>query len=262
MQPQGSTYAEVVSVDEAVLNFDLFAFNADVGNPVLAAAVRASCDVQLQVLIETGQALFEFFDQPAGKTLGLGDRQLAEFRSAARDGAAEEGGTADAQADRVELFRQRIRIDLRHVDDEQVLHVGGSQLAAGEPFGEIGSSMHLLGGDAPAQHGCSHVAISRLVLRMNADVIAIDVRGRLLGNGGIELKSNPPLQFFQKTVGSPSMAQEEKLQPCALAMFAQHVGLAEQLGNALDHRQSLIPLHKCVQPLAQIRFSGEPTGYT
>src|SRR5438876_7934451 len=29
-------------------------------------------------------------------------------------------------------------------------------------------------------------SISRLVLRMNADVIAIDVRGRLLGNGGIE----------------------------------------------------------------------------
>src|SRR5207253_4461335 len=97
MQPQGSTHAEVIRVDEVVLHLDLLALDTDVGNPVLAAAVRAPGNVKLQVLIETGQALFQFFDQPAGKTLSLGDRELAEFGAAAGDGATEEGGTSYAQ---------------------------------------------------------------------------------------------------------------------------------------------------------------------
>ena len=73
------------------MDFDLLAFNADVGDPVLPATVGASGDVQLQVLIEAGQALFQFFDQPAREALRFGDRQLAEFRAAAGDGAAREG---------------------------------------------------------------------------------------------------------------------------------------------------------------------------
>ena len=48
----------------------------------------------------------------------------------------------------------------------------------------------------------------------------------------------------------------------SLTVLAQHIRLAEQLGNALDCRQNLIPPHKGIQPFAQIRFSGEPTGYT
>jgi len=80
--------------------------------------------------------------------------------------------------------------------------------------------MHLLGGDAAAQHSRSYEAISRLVLRVNALMVALDVRRRLLGNAGIELKSNSALQFFQETVGGPSMAHEEKLQTRSFTVFA------------------------------------------
>jgi hypothetical protein len=53
MQPKRAAYAKVVRVGEAVTDFDLLAFDADVGDPMLSATVGASGNVQLQVLIET-----------------------------------------------------------------------------------------------------------------------------------------------------------------------------------------------------------------
>jgi hypothetical protein len=69
---------------------DLFAFNADVRNPMLAAAVGATSHVELQLLIESRQPFFKFINQPARKTLGLRDGQLAELSPCAGDSAAPE----------------------------------------------------------------------------------------------------------------------------------------------------------------------------
>src|SRR5579871_4961466 len=77
--------AEVVGVEHALADLHLLALNADVGDPVLAATVGAPRDVQLQVLLEAGQALLQFLDQPASKALGFGDGNLAELGSAAGD---------------------------------------------------------------------------------------------------------------------------------------------------------------------------------
>src|SRR5271166_3529217 len=93
MQPQRSSNAEVVGVEKAIVYFDLLALNADVRNPMLAATVRASGDMQFHVLIESRQTLFEFFHQPAREAFGLGDREFAEFRTAARDRSARERRT-------------------------------------------------------------------------------------------------------------------------------------------------------------------------
>ena len=147
-----------------------------------------------------------------------------------------------------------------NIHDQQVLHVGGAQFAAGKALGEIGSGLHLIGSDAAAQHHRSHVGEAGLLLRMNADVIAVNIVGRMLFDRGIELESDALLQFAEKTLGGPSMTQEEKFQAGALAMFAQNIGIAEQFGNALDHRQDLIPAHKCIQPRAEIRIGRKSAG--
>jgi hypothetical protein len=42
-------------------------------------------------------------------------------------------------------------------------------------------------------------------------MVAINIRGGRLRDSGIELKSNPVLQFVQKTLPRPAMPQEEKL---------------------------------------------------
>src|SRR5215472_2180781 len=63
METQSPADAEVIRVKHAAIDFELFAFDADVGDPVLTATVRASRDVQFQVLIETGKPFIEFVDE-------------------------------------------------------------------------------------------------------------------------------------------------------------------------------------------------------
>jgi hypothetical protein len=82
---------------------------------------------------------------------------------------------------------------------------------------------------------------------VNANVVAINVVGRMLFDRGIELESDAVLQFAEKAVGGPAVAQEEKFQAGALAMFAQNIGIAKQFRNPFDHRQNLIPAYERIQ---------------
>src|SRR5579862_4769777 len=83
MQAECSANAEIIGVDQAVVDLDLFPLNADVGDPVLTATVWAACYMQLQMLIESGQALLQFLYQPTREALGFGDGELAELGAAA-----------------------------------------------------------------------------------------------------------------------------------------------------------------------------------
>jgi len=62
---------------------------------------------------------------------------------------------------------------------------------------------------------------------MNPDMVAIDIDGRLFRFGGIESKSDPPLQICLKILGGPAMLQKKKFQARPLAMLAQRLGIAE-----------------------------------
>ncbi len=115
----------------------------------------------------------------------------------------------------------------------------------------------MIGGDSSAQHHRSDVGKAGLLLRMNADVVAINIVRRMLFDRGIELESDALLQFVEKALRRPSVTQEKKLQTRPLAMFAQNVGVAEQFGNALDDGQNLIPANKRIQSRAKIRLGRE-----
>src|SRR6267143_6528782 len=95
--------AEVIRVDHPAIDLQLLAFDADVRDPVLAAAIRASGDVQLELLLETRQALIELFGEPARETFRFCERQFAKFRARARNRAARESGSAHRQAHRGQL---------------------------------------------------------------------------------------------------------------------------------------------------------------
>ena len=112
-----------------------------------------------------------------------------------------------------------------------------------------------------AQNRRPHIAEAGLLLRMNADVIAVDISRWMLGLGGIELKSDPPLELFLEVARRPTMPQEEKLQPRPLAVFAQLIGVAKQLGDSLDHRQNLIPAHERIQRRTQVRLGGKSAAH-
>src|SRR5579863_1426626 len=91
MQSQCAPYAKIVGIDQAVVDFDLLALDADVGNPVLAATVGTARHMQLQVLIEARQTLLQFLYQPTRETLGFGDGKLAELGAAAGNRSPRKG---------------------------------------------------------------------------------------------------------------------------------------------------------------------------
>src|SRR5881628_1759009 len=90
MPADGAADAEVVGIDERPALLDLLAFDAEVGDPVLPAAVRAARDVDPQVLVEPRQPPLERLYEPTRKPFRLGERQLAKLRARARDGPTPE----------------------------------------------------------------------------------------------------------------------------------------------------------------------------
>src|SRR5208282_5695082 len=54
-----SPNAEVICVDHPAIHFDFLAFDADVGDPMLAAAVWAAGNVDSKLFLKVGEALFE-----------------------------------------------------------------------------------------------------------------------------------------------------------------------------------------------------------
>src|SRR5207302_1172308 len=100
---------------------------------------------------------------------------------------------------------------------------------------------------------------ARLFLWMNSYVIAINIVRSLLRDRRIKLKSKSPVQLFQKGFSRPPMPQKQKLQTCPFAMFPQHIRVAKQFSNSLNHRQNLVPADKRIQPRAQEGFCREPS---
>src|SRR5437660_1411470 len=164
VQTDRTPKAEVVGVHHSPIQLDLLALNPDVSDPMLPATVRTPGDMQFEVLIEARQAFFQFLDQPAREALGFRDRQLAEFRPAASNGSTPEGGSAHPQPDCVQFFGQWLGIGAGHVDDQQILHIGGAQLAGSKAVGQISGCTDLLRADSASQDRRSHVVIVRLFL--------------------------------------------------------------------------------------------------
>src|SRR5579872_3752438 len=211
IQSEGSSQAEVIGVHHVSVDFYLLAFDSYVSNPVLPATVGATGDVKFQVLIKPRKTVFQILDQPSREALGFGDGELAELRTAASHGTPPERRPADRKSDLAQFLRQLVSLQPRYIDDDKILHVGGAQLTEGEAFCQIGRSFHLLGRDSAPQNRGSHVAKARLLLRMNTDVIAIDIRRRVFGFGRIEMKSETALKFTLEVLRCPTMAQKKKL---------------------------------------------------
>src|SRR5690242_15565968 len=114
---------KVIGVLEVAINFEFLTFKADIRNPVLSATVRAAGDVQLQLLVATREAVFEFLNRPAGKRLGFRYGKLAEFCSSAGYRSAPETRGAHLQAVGLELCDDLVNVFPADIDDYQVLGI-------------------------------------------------------------------------------------------------------------------------------------------
>src|SRR5260221_4375358 len=197
MAAESATDAEVIRVDKLVTGAHLLAFDADVRDPMLPAAVRAAGDVDFELLAVLGEPMIELLNEPAREALRLSDGQLAELRAGAGDSAAEERRGLRPQTSIVQLPRNRLGVLRGHVRNEQVLHDRRTQFARSETLGDVRGRPQLLRQDAPAQDGRANVDEPCLLLAVNADVVAIDVVRRQFGKGALEGERQPPLDRFQ-----------------------------------------------------------------
>src|SRR5579872_4806889 len=206
-----SANAEVVGVDHAAIHFDFFALDADIGDPMLSTTVGAAGDIEPQMFLEIGEALFELLRKPTGEALGFGQRELAKFRTRAGHGSTREDRGLHREGSNTKFVRHRGRVALWNVDDQQVLHGCGSNVSVGVAIGQIRGGAQLLWSDASSQYGSANVDKTTLLLRVNADVVAVNIHGNIFRFGGIKRKSNLSLQLIQKAVGRPALLQKQKL---------------------------------------------------
>src|SRR6185369_5176728 len=137
--------AEVVGVDHLAIYFCFFAFEADVGNPMLTATVRASGDVQAYLFLKAGDAVVQLLGEPAGEAFGFSQSQFAELRAGAGDGAASKCGSADRKSGGGEFGCHSSSVLVRDVYDQQVLHHGVADVTVGIAIAQIGCQAQLLG---------------------------------------------------------------------------------------------------------------------
>ena len=227
--PDRPAHAEIKGVHHSAVVLDLLALKPYIGDPVLSAAVGASGHVQLELLVETRQTLFELFHKPPRESLGLGNSQLAEFGARAGNGSSPEGRAFDMQSDLPKFAGQFSSLLIRNIDEDEILHNRCAKLAIAEPLSQFGGSSQLISGEASAQHRGTHITQPRLFLRMNADVVAKYIFWRRLVGRWIESESQPLLDLLEKALCRPVLTCKEVFQPRPIAALSQALLIAEDM---------------------------------
>src|SRR5208337_1620495 len=78
------------------------------------------------------------------------------------------------------------------VDEEEILHGRGAEMAVGETIGQVGGLAELLRSDAATNYGGADGIEAGLLLGLDTQVIAMNVRGKVFGFGGIEFVAETP----------------------------------------------------------------------
>jgi len=229
--------AEIVGVNHLAVLFYFLAFDADVGDPVLPATVRAAGNVEFQLLLEAREPIVKLFAEPTGKAFGFSKRELAEFRASASDGATGEGGGFNGKACGGEFGGDFVPVFVRYVYNDQILHDGGTQMAVSVFVRKCGGGAELIGSEATAEDADAHVGETGLFLRVDAYVVPVDVGGCRFDFAGVQRKAHNLLEFGEERVGGPAVFKEKIFQASFVAADAQNFAGAENFPLPLWPRQ-------------------------
>src|SRR5262247_2075685 len=242
-----AAHAEVVGVHQPPVDLQLLALEAEIGDPVLAATIGAAGDVDLQVLLESRQPRLEIGHESSGEALGLRQRDLAELRPRAGDGAAPERRGVDAKPERLELPREILGQAPRHVEDEEVLHTRGAQVPSAVALGQLRHRAKLRRGEPAPQHGDADVGKARLLLGVYTHMVAIHVFRRCFRCARGEALPQARLELGKEARLRPSVMQEEELEPGLLATLPEHIAVAKDFCDTLHHGGRLMPRYGRVE---------------
>src|SRR5579863_311117 len=219
--------AEVVGIDHLAIHSGFLAFEADVGGPMLAAAIGAAGDMQLQLLLIVREAIFELVGKPTSEGFRFGEGELAEFRTGASDRAADESRGQNREAARVKRGNYFGSMFAGNVDDEEILHRSGADVAIGVLIGEIGGEAKLFRGNAAAENVGPYGETVGLLLRDDAEMVAVKIGGQDFRFSGIKGETEALLNCGEESVGGPTMLEEEELKPRLVAGNAENVCVAK-----------------------------------
>src|SRR5258708_23212318 len=135
---------------------------------------------------------------------------------------------------------------VRNIHHQEVLHDRVAQMPIGVTVGEIRSGTQLLRCYAPPQDVRADIRKALLLLHVNADVIAMNVRRKLFVLGGIERKAKPILQCGQERFRRPAMLQEQKFKARTLAVLAEYFPFTKKLRHTAYHWDNQLPLYENV----------------
>src|SRR5262245_5041869 len=255
--PEAAAHAEVVGIDKFAILFDLLAFDADIGNPVLSATVGAAGYVQLDLLVEARQSFVKFARKPARETFRFSERKLAEFRARAGDRAAGESPDLDRQACRGQFRRDGFAVLFADVGQQHVLLSGEAEAAVAVLIGELGDLAELRRSDPSAQNGSANKHQSGLLLTMNSGVVAVGIRRNFFVFGRVQAVADDALQFGEKPFGGPVKFEEKILQTGIVAADAQNIARAEDFGDAAGDVDDLILADEGVELQSEVRLGRE-----
>ena len=129
-------------------------------------------------------------------------------------------------------------------------------MAIGKTLGQRGRDAKLIGSNAPAQDSGTDIGEPGLLLSVNANMVAINICGRIFVFGWIELETDALLEFGEEGIGSVSVLKEEILQSRLFAVLPKLVAGAKNLGDAACYRQHLFGPDKRIQSHGKMRLGG------
>src|SRR5882672_9593178 len=106
--------------------------------------------------------------------------------------------------------------------------------------------------DSPTQNRSPNIEKPLLLLRMNANMIAMNVRRDLFGFSGIERETNLPFQFGEEDFRGPAMLQEKVFQARLVAALAQHFARFEDFRHPARDSDDLLLANERVEPDRQM----------
>jgi len=146
------------------------------------------------------------------------------------------------------------------VDEEEILHRGVADKAVAVAIGEIGSDAELCWRDAAAKDGGADGVETGLLLGDDAEMIAMNLSGKLFGFRGIEGEAEAFMEGGQEGIGGPAVFKEKKFEAGFFAGLAKDFGVAEQFGDGADDGDDLMWVEEDVEPEGEMGLCGETAG--
>src|ERR1041384_287616 len=191
----GAPKAKVISILDAASNLKLLPLQPDICNAMLAAAIWATGNLELQLLVKLRNSIFQLLHQPAGKSFGFSDRQFAEFTAGASHGAAPERRGRNMKTRGFQAKNYGSGACSRHVHNHQVLRVGGAKFSVTIAVSQIRCHAQLLWSEASAEHCRANIEEAGLFLPMDANMVSEDIIRLQLHNPWLQLVPRLGLSF-------------------------------------------------------------------